>query len=217
HALPFMAVTAPEKEERKTPLELSLTDPLRDLTRKERRNLLIVSLGAILIAKAGLVPTEISALGIKLTSANKSAFLYVLAAVNIYYLLQFFVYASRDLVTWNVTMWSTAIDSATEYLSEESKKVRAEIERRVKEDEEFRKWHVVYEQELERVARSVIPFMLPGTGRRRFRHITIWAVSIFDFVLPVAVAAYAIAVAVRAAQLSRHTIVLRVPTLGRVR
>jgi len=55
-----IAETTPQ---RTSPLEAARVDPLRDLTRKERRNLLVVSLGAVLIAKAGLVPTEVGALG----------------------------------------------------------------------------------------------------------------------------------------------------------
>jgi hypothetical protein len=42
-----------------------LIDPLNEITRKERRNSLIASTLGVLVAKASLVPSKFSALGIE--------------------------------------------------------------------------------------------------------------------------------------------------------
>ncbi len=180
-----------QRRKTKTPLETSLTDPLRDLTRKERRHLLSVSLGAILVAKAGLVPTEIAALGIKLTPANKSAFLFVIAAVNVYYLAQFLVYGARDLLAWTQAGRAAAWESAERFVSEEAKRWREEIEKRIEQDEEYRKQYVAHYQELEKIARSVTAW-IPFPVGPRVSTIIAWAVTVFEFIIPAGVALYAI-------------------------
>ncbi len=53
-------------------------DPLTEVTRKERRMLLFVSVVSVLIVKAGLIPKKISALGIEFNSTNQEGFLVVL-------------------------------------------------------------------------------------------------------------------------------------------
>lgn len=77
-----------------------LGDPLSDVTRRERRNLLAASTIAVLTAHAGLIPKQISALGIELTSGNQSDFLILLAAVVIYFLVAFGVYGFADFLLW---------------------------------------------------------------------------------------------------------------------
>lgn len=59
----------------------SLSDPLSELTRKERRNLLIASTVGIAVAKIGIIPEKISALGIDFSSSNKGALLLLLIGV----------------------------------------------------------------------------------------------------------------------------------------
>jgi hypothetical protein len=94
----------PVKPTGKPPTELLFGDPLAEVTRKERKSLLVVSAVAIVIAKTGLVPSKISALGIEFTQADKTALLRVLAAVVAYFVVAFLVYASSDFVWWRISI-----------------------------------------------------------------------------------------------------------------
>lgn len=85
------------------PIEVRLRDPLREVTRKERRNLLAVSTLSIGIVWTGLTPTEIATLGIRLTPANQSAVLKILAVANAYFLVAFLIYAVSD---WLAGRWA---------------------------------------------------------------------------------------------------------------
>ena len=71
-------------------------DPLREVTRKERRALLGVSTATIAITRLGLVPSEIGNLGIKLTSTKQSSLLLLLGGVVVYFLVVFVLYAITD-------------------------------------------------------------------------------------------------------------------------
>lgn len=84
-------------------ISVMVRDPLSELTRKERRNLLAVSAIAWAIVKTGLVPTEISNLGITFTTKDRSALLFVLAVFVTYFLLAFVVYAIAD---WLAQTWA---------------------------------------------------------------------------------------------------------------
>ena len=86
-----------------TSIEVRLRDPLSDITRKERRNLLVVSVVAAGIVHTGLVPQEITALGIKLSMAHQSALLKLLALVVGYFLAAFIIYAVSD---WLSGRWA---------------------------------------------------------------------------------------------------------------
>jgi hypothetical protein len=77
-----------------------LSDPLSDVTRKERLYLLAVSIIGIAIVKTGLIPTEITTLGVKFEEANQNTLLSILALVGLYFLAAFLIYAVADLYTW---------------------------------------------------------------------------------------------------------------------
>jgi hypothetical protein len=77
-----------------------LGDPLSDVSRRERRSLLASSTIAVLTAHAGLIPRQVSALGIELTSLDRSAFLILFAAVVIYFLVAFAIYGFSDFLVW---------------------------------------------------------------------------------------------------------------------
>lgn len=82
------------------PIEHLLREPLSEITRKERRILLGVSAFGIAVAKTGLVPTKISTLGIEFSQAESSTLLKMLAAVVIYFLVAFLIYAVSDFAAW---------------------------------------------------------------------------------------------------------------------
>src|SRR5262249_23272936 len=104
-----------------SPIEVRLRDPLSDVTRKERRNLLITSVVAAGIVHTGLVPQEITALGIKLSMAHQSAFLKLLAAAVGYFLAAFLIYAVSD---WLSGRWALQLA-----LEAESGRLAEELER----------------------------------------------------------------------------------------
>ena len=84
----------------KRPSEVRVRDPLSEVTRRERTTLLGVSAIGIIIAKSGLVPSKISALGIDFDRADQTAILRMLSGVAVYFLVAFVIYASSDLIAW---------------------------------------------------------------------------------------------------------------------
>lgn len=54
----------------------------------------------ILIASAGVVPEEISALGISLSAPDQRDFLWLLIAIIMYFISAFVVYGWTDLLVW---------------------------------------------------------------------------------------------------------------------
>jgi hypothetical protein len=68
------------------------TDPLSETTRAERRLLLGANLVAIALTVGGLIPSEISALGVALTAKEQAGLLTVLLLVLLYFLAAFLIY-----------------------------------------------------------------------------------------------------------------------------
>ena len=68
-----------------------VSDPLSEVTRKERRLLLGVSVLAFFMVKAGAVPTKISALGIEFQQADQKLFWFVLSVIVAYLTIVFVV------------------------------------------------------------------------------------------------------------------------------
>jgi hypothetical protein len=80
-----------------------LDDPLRDVTRKKRRALLIATVLGFTIAVIGLTPKSIQVVGIaEFTPPNERNLLLFLAAIISYYLLGFNIYSRTDLKNWEI-------------------------------------------------------------------------------------------------------------------
>lgn len=77
-----------------------LADPLSTIARSERRNLLLAATAGVLVAKVGLIPTQLSALGISLTVPNQSAFVIVVACTVLYFFGAFLFYGLADFLIW---------------------------------------------------------------------------------------------------------------------
>ena len=78
-----------------------LDDPLSDITRKERRNLLLVSVLGILVSCGDMMPKKISAIGIVLTGNDHVCWILgMLILTVLYFLVAFLVYGSSDLKIW---------------------------------------------------------------------------------------------------------------------
>ena len=73
-------------------LDPRVLDPLSEVTRRERKALLIASLIALAISLGGLIPTEIQALGVKLSPPERDSILLLIALSVIYLLGGFSIY-----------------------------------------------------------------------------------------------------------------------------
>lgn len=73
-------------------------DPLHITTRKSRRNLLIVSLVALAMSIAGIVPTKIQAIGLETDDLDPQKIIIFSGIVTIYLLFSFAFYVRADLV-----------------------------------------------------------------------------------------------------------------------
>ena len=98
------------------PIEIVTSDPLGVLARKMRAYLLGVSLVSIVVAATGLVPSEISNLGITFMPNERRAFVVILAGVTVYYLLAFIIYGLSDFLTWSSTFHRTAGEDAATFV-----------------------------------------------------------------------------------------------------
>ena len=97
---------------------ISLVDPLSEVTRKERRILLGLSMLGIFFVKAGALPSKINALGIELESSDQSAFLYLMSFGLLYFTLAFFIYAMSDFIVWRNAVTKAYIVSYKDYMKE---------------------------------------------------------------------------------------------------
>lgn len=77
-----------------------LGNPLSEITRKERRNLLFASTAGIAIAKMEIVPTKLSMLGVDFLPPAQSAFLVLVAVVVAYFIFAFIIYGIADFFVW---------------------------------------------------------------------------------------------------------------------
>ena len=84
------------------PTEVTLRDPLTPVARAERRSLLASSTVGLVIAWVGLVPQRIATFGIEFSRTDRETLLNLVAAVIVYYLVAFCVYAFSDLAAWRV-------------------------------------------------------------------------------------------------------------------
>lgn len=94
-----------------------LSDPLSEVSRRERRNLLLTSLTGILIAKVGLIPSRISALGIEFTLLEQQALMTSVSFVIGYFVLAFILYGLADFFVWRDKYQKYIEDSAIKSLN----------------------------------------------------------------------------------------------------
>lgn len=164
-----------------SPDEIRLRDPLSEVTRKERRSLLGISIMGIAIAQAGLIPTEVSSLGVKLTQGNQGTLLLLLALVCSYYLVGFLAYAATDYVAWKVALKDSIVNAWMQ-------------------PQEVTKEPETQEEAYRLVQRSerLEEFLVNKNGTTILAELLVLPVSrvraVFEFLLPLFVACYAIAV-----------------------
>lgn len=80
-----------------TVAEPSVTDPLSEVTRAERKSLLASCVIGLAISVGGLVPGKIETFGIEVSASQEQSLLQILAGVITYFLIGFSIYAWSDL------------------------------------------------------------------------------------------------------------------------
>lgn len=86
--------------------EIAVRDPLSETTRRERKTLLGISIVVIGIIETGTLPTKIESLGIEFTQTDQKYLFNVFAAVVIYYLIAFVLFAISDFIVWRIAFGS---------------------------------------------------------------------------------------------------------------
>lgn len=89
-----------ENEEETFPSRLFATDSLLESTRKERKALLGFSVLGVVMVWTGLIPKDITALGIRFDTMDQKALMVILAVVIFYYWITFAVLALADVLAW---------------------------------------------------------------------------------------------------------------------
>ncbi len=153
--------------------EISVRDPLSQVTRNERRFLLGVSMVGITLVKTGLVPSRISALGIEFTKTDQKSLLFIVALITAYFVVAFTIYAVSDFIAWRL-VYRAALREAIAQSDKRIAQKRKELLDQFKE---------------ERLSMSSMP-------RGRIIFILSKPVSlirtVFEFVLPILIGIYAI-------------------------
>lgn len=156
-----------------------VADPLTEETRRVRKALLGWSLVGVGVTVGGLFPTEITALGLKITPTNKAILFGLLGAVVLYHLVAFFAYAASDAARWyanfNSTEWEDDVAAYEKSKSEHLSRTKLSSEDREYMEEHERRLGALWRGEasrtdlrLERVApyissfRACVEFPLPA-------------------------------------------------------
>jgi hypothetical protein len=111
-----------------------IADPLADETRKIRKSLLIWCLISVALTVGGLFPTEVTILGLKVTSTNKTVLLSIVGAVILYFLVSFLIYGAADFSSWyfrqRSTEWEQDVANYDEFKKDLLAKNKMSIEER---------------------------------------------------------------------------------------
>jgi hypothetical protein len=170
-----------------SPREVSLRDPLTEVTRRERRSLLVASVLSIAFIRGGFVPSKISSFGIEFTQTDPRSLLILLSFVVLYFLLGFLLYAASDLISWRIALVASfrgALDEAYERPGEPRahKKSDGDDNSHAEFDKELLQIYVNnWTREINRNM-GIISLSKPVSISR----------GLFEFLLPPGVAAYAI-------------------------
>lgn len=149
-------------------------DPLSEATRRERKALLGLSLLAIVIMKANLIPSELSAFGLTIDNVRREWLIISVAALVGYFLIAFMAYAFSDFLGWRMSFWETVRERAIE---------RAKLEREIAEGADEDEPSEVLD-ECDRHQRALTEGAIPTSLIR----------ALIDFILPIMVGVVALTV-----------------------
>jgi len=175
--------------------EVAVRDPLSETTRKERRALLGVGIIIICILKTGMLPTKIEALGIEFSQTDQKYLFHILAAIVIYYLAAFLIYAFSDFITWRISYcsilqaeWSKPMPTLDEdkTLTSDEQRIK-QLERQL---EKF-KSEARRNEMTSRLGLDMEHWYMPNTLIRLSSPVSLLR-GIFEFVLPLVVGGYAL-------------------------
>ena len=152
--------------------DIRLRDPLSEVTRKERKFLLGISIIAITLVKAGIVPTKLSALGVEFGKTDQQSLLWVLGLITLYFLIAFVIYASSDFLAWRLAFRQAFRRSLKERWEAELK--GDDSDKRLRE----------YEQDIRMKMSNRVVFLLSGPVS--------FIRALFEFLLPVVIGVYTI-------------------------
>jgi hypothetical protein len=178
-------------------LDILLGDPLSKVARAERRTLLGVSTIGIVIAKSGLVPAKITALGIEFDQADQSLLLKMLAWIVVYFLFAFVIYALSDFFAWRIAfkrasslqhMGRLKGDAQLSDETEADAEEEGWLPRAPKSDEELRKWS---DFTWKLLAKEGSPFLY------RFSNPVSLMRGVLEFAVPVIIGLVAVVVLIR--------------------
>ena len=155
--------------------DLVRNDPLTEITRKERRALLGSAVLGIALVKVPLVPSKLSAFGLDFDAPNQRTLLALYALVVGYFLVAFLVYALTDYVAWR----RSQVIFYREYIRQDEL-VRKSLGVKA-EKEALRKW-----------LEEGCPYR--GFASHHMATLASGLRAAFEFLVPIAVAAYAIAI-----------------------
>jgi len=156
-----------------------VSDPLAEETRRIRRSLLVWCLVAVATTVGGLFPSEITALGLKVTPTNRAVLAFLIAGIAMYHAAAFLSYAASDFARWYLnhrsTEWEDDVANYEKYKAELLVKAKLSAEDRQFMEEHERRLGSIWRGEASRIHRHVeraIPYI---SGTR----------AAVDFLLPI--------------------------------
>jgi hypothetical protein len=155
-----------------TPSSVRIRDPLSNVTRKERKFLLGISVICITIVKANIFPSKISVLGVEFQQTDQESLLWILGLITLYFLIAFIIYAASDFISWRISFFKAM-----------SSYMRERFDSEIQDDPTYKRLHE-YEIEFSQRLYTRIVFLFTGP-------VAIFR-AIFEFLLPVLVSVYAI-------------------------
>lgn len=165
-----------------------LQDPLSTTTRRERRNLIVVSAIGLAMVKAGLIPNSINALGIGIDKLDQGALLFIVGFTNLYLLLAFVIYGTSDFLAWYRSLLESRLQ---EFQGDHNELVRrSEVRARPIDLSRWSPPPVETLDELRDSASSLLTVKARIAGVARPTHFVSIVRCVFEFGLPMALGAY---------------------------
>ena len=162
--------------------DLSIKDPLSELSRKERKSLLLTSIIGIIISKAGLIPTKINALGIEFKETDQNILLLIVISLILYFLIAFIMYSSSDFLAWRLSFLDVIKDKTIRMILEdiERKSTQGTMVNITERDKQ--KAESIASDELLRKHKIIFSLIKPTSFIR----------AIFEFIIPIVIGIFSI-------------------------
>lgn len=166
-----------------------VSDCLSEVTRKERRNLLGISMLSIAMTHAQLIPKRISALGVDFDQANQQRLLIIIAAIVGYYLFAFFIYGLADFSVWRLRFTEVATKDTGDHKQSLIETSKADLYQQEPDEEE--QIHLSI-GESKSISSRLSKLSQSGNQWVALAPFISTLRVLFDFALPIVVALYAI-------------------------